>query len=474
MPTDCCRLAARALGCICFVGRCLTKITRSDTSNKTVNYSWRNMDNDSMYMNHPELASAEELEDWDFDERSGRIPTFPASWTPIIPNLLSLAMPGAMGRSKWEKRSPALGLNEMNIRALEKHAENSALLGVQRRRIFDIIRSKMLQQLISCSGAGSVGDLCKILRAELTSGVPAPAPAWYVFSTITFGPRKVGYSCCCHRGCLVTESVTSSPFKKCSQCRVSWYCSEKCQELDWLARHKVVCNDAAESRRKHRNVSAMLQKFCDFSLTGNAPFSRSRSMTSAEIAHSISQRKAHLKREKLRAAQSEAPNALLCYTSSLAVSFNKRSFRIHSIVVARGLVSRTDLNGKECKVVGCYSEASDRWPVQFVHSGEEKLIKEKNLEQKLRDDRDGDDDYYVDDCAAAAADADGDDDGDDDDVDDDDDYDDYDNDHDDYDNDDDDCDDDDDDVDDYDDGDNHDADDYGGGGGDDDDDDYDE
>ena len=200
------------------------------------------MDETDVYMNHRELASAEELEDWDFDELGARVPTFPAAWKQEKLKLADLMIPDAMGRSEWEQRSPALGLNEKSILALERHVANPDLLDVQRRRIFRYMRAKMLQQLIGCSGAGSVSDLCGILRSELQSRVPAPAPAWYVFSTITMGPRKVGYSACSNRNCLVTETATSAPFK-CSKCGVSWFCSEQCQALDWVARHKLVCNE---------------------------------------------------------------------------------------------------------------------------------------------------------------------------------------------------------------------------------------
>ena len=80
------------------------------------------MDDTDVYMNHRELASAEELEDWDFDELGARVPTFPAAWNREKRCKLSdLMIPDAMGRSKWEQRSPALGLNEKSILALEKH-----------------------------------------------------------------------------------------------------------------------------------------------------------------------------------------------------------------------------------------------------------------------------------------------------------------------------------------------------------------
>ena len=315
-------------------------------------------------------------------------------------------IPDAMGRSKWEQRSPALGLNEKSILALEKHSANPNLLDVQRRRIFRYIREKMLQQLISCSGAGSISDLCEILRSELQCGAPSPAPAWYVFSTISMGPRKIGYSSCSHRGCLITESLTRAPFKKCSKCKLSWYCSEKCQGLDWVARHKVVCDEAAEFRKQCEFTGSIFQKLSDASLTGDLPTTESNSLgsllaslNSPEVASRISQRRADLKKEKNRASGSEAPNPLSWYmtSSEIAASSSQRGFHLKSVAIARGLVSRTDLNGQRCVITGAFSEASGRWPVRFVDCGEEKLIKEENLEKDVcnfegSDDDDDDDD----------------------------------------------------------------------------------
>ena len=362
------------------------------------------MDITSVYINHRELASAEELEDWDFDELGARVPTFPASMN--REKLSDLMIPDAMGRSEWEQRSPALGLSEKSILALEQHSASPKLLDVQRRRIFRYIREKMLQQLISCSGAGSISDLCEILRSELQCGAPSPAPAWYVFSTISMGPRKIGYSSCSHRGCLITESLTCAPFKKCSKCKLSWYCSEQCQGLDWVARHKVVCEKAAESRKQFEFAGSFFQKLSDASLTGGLPTTESNSLgsllaslNSPEVASRISQRRADLKKEKNRASGSQAPNPLSWYmtSSEIAASSSQRGFHLKSVAIARDLVSRKDLNGQRCVITGAFSEASGRWPVRFVDCGEEKLIKEENLEKDVchfegSDDDDDDDD----------------------------------------------------------------------------------
>ena len=117
-------------------------------------------------------------------------------------------------------------------------------------------------------------------------------------------------------------------------------------------------------------------------------------MNSPEVASRISLRRADLKKEKLRASGSEAPNPLSWYmtSSELAASSSQRGFHLKSVAIARGLVSRTDLNGQRCVIIGAFSEASGRWPVRFVDSGEEKLIKEENLEKDVCNFEDSDDD----------------------------------------------------------------------------------
>ena len=334
-----------------------------------------------LYKEHRDLASPLELEDLDFDERFARIPTFPAAWNQVKLKLSGshALIPDAMGRSDWEKRSPALGLNEKCFEVLEHHVANPLLLDVQRRQIFRYLRVKMLQQLICCSGAGSVDDLCKILRAELAYGVPAPAPSWYVFSTITMGPRKIGYCSCSNRGCLVTESVESTPFKKCSRCRLAWYCSEKCQASDWVA-HSVICNESTKSCQKSECAKACIQRITDGEIN-DLPSTRSNSLCALldalslpEVESCIFQWQAYLKKEKNRTpgTGTEAPTALSRYMPSSATSSHQRSL-LESAVFARTLVSRSDLNERSCVINGSVSEASGRGPIRFHDSGEEEL-----------------------------------------------------------------------------------------------------
>jgi hypothetical protein len=345
------------------------------------------MNASDLYMDHRELASAAELEEWDLDERGARIPTFPKTWHQQLRKFTHLMIPDAMGRSEWEQRSPALGLDEKSIQALEQHAANPMLLDVQRRIIFRRLREHMLVQLIGCSGACSVNSLCEILRAELQRGVPAPAPTWYVFSTITMGPRKIGYSACSNRDCLVTESLASAgAFKKCSNCKVPWYCSQACQASDWATRHKDVCKEARQSRQKLEQVGSFFQKLSDASLTGGLPASESMeslvaSLKTPDIASRVAQRRADLKKEKLRDCTSGAiaPASDSWYNPRAAASSSQRSFQVNSVVIAQGLVTRADLNGKRCIIIGSFSEASGRWPVRFIDSGEQKLIKDESI-----------------------------------------------------------------------------------------------
>jgi hypothetical protein len=307
------------------------------------------MDAVDINMAYREVASPEELEEWDFDERQARIPTFPKSWN----RDMFLMIPDAMGRSEWEQRSPALGLNDDTIQDLEQHATNPLLLDVQRRILFQYLRHEMLQQLIGCSGAGSVHDLCEILRAELALGVPTPAPAWYVFSTITMGPRKIGYSACNHRGCLVTESLTSArAFKKCSFCKVPWYCSAACQSSDWAIRHKHICEEAKRSREQLKKVGEFFQKVSDAGHAGDAPAwnsmeSLAAAFESPEVASRMMQRTADLKKEKHRASASGAnsvdPN--WWQNDRHSTSSSQRSFQQASVVIVPGLFA---LKGRYC------------------------------------------------------------------------------------------------------------------------------
>jgi hypothetical protein len=211
-----------------------------------------------------------------------------------------------------------------------------------------------------------VGDLCEILRSEMQSGAPSPAPSWYVFSSISMGPRKIGYSSCSNRECMITESLTRAPFKKCAQCKVSWYCSDKCQGSDWVARHKMVCVEAAEFRKTCEFAGAFFQKLSVASLTGDLPRTGSNSFSSImaslnapDVVSRTSQRRSDLKKEKRKKVTSS------WYTPTSTISSSPSVFCSKTADNAQGLVSRTDLNGQRCIIIGPFSEASGRWPVRF-------------------------------------------------------------------------------------------------------------
>jgi hypothetical protein len=179
---------------------------------------------DTALQDFPELASAEEREEWHYSSshihRADEvIPTMPDWWNiSARSNRLEMA-PEASTRTAFEARPAALGLTAAEIDSLEAHSENPLLLPVQKRMCFNELREEVLRQLISASECGSVADLCRVLRDELDSGIPSPVPDWYVFPATSTGLRNIGYDCCAARGCLKTESVDSK-FPKCSKCKV--------------------------------------------------------------------------------------------------------------------------------------------------------------------------------------------------------------------------------------------------------------
>ena len=158
--------------------------------------------------------------------------------------------PEAQYRQEFESRPPALGATPALLEELRTHNAKLSAGGVQQRMLFQSLRDQMLRQLISCDGAKSMEDLVDILQREMESDIPAPVPDWYTFSTVTFGPRKIGYDRCsnwlgpCHRA----ETHDKPQFARCSKCKVAVYCSRECQAFDWKARHKKVCKHVAKER----------------------------------------------------------------------------------------------------------------------------------------------------------------------------------------------------------------------------------
>jgi len=183
---------------------------------------------------------------------------------------------------------------------MEIRMHNKILPNVQQRMLLKHLRSNMLRQLIACPGACTLEDLLKILEAEIDSGVPAPIPEWYKFSTVTMGPRKIGYDCCARRGCFETETV-DTPFSRCASCKVPYYCSRDCQVVDWKERHKHVCKDVIKQREQEQFVGKMLQRLSDMSMTGqDLGGDLGEAVRNAKSNSAVKRRRADLRAEKKR------------------------------------------------------------------------------------------------------------------------------------------------------------------------------
>ena len=207
------------------------------------------------YFDHG-LATAEEREDWEHNSADDAVRTTPSWWRERL--MACPPLPEALTRREFEARRPALGLTTAQVDDLETHAKNPLLHPAQLRSLFRMVRSTMCRNLIPTPGCSTVAELCSILRDEIASKVPARVPDWYVFSTVTMGPRKIGYDVCSARGCLQTETLDKR-FLKCGQCRLPLYCSKDCQKNDWKVRHKKVCREIAEQRKKVKSAGKILQ-----------------------------------------------------------------------------------------------------------------------------------------------------------------------------------------------------------------------
>jgi hypothetical protein len=61
--------------------------------------------------------------------------------------------------------------------------------------------------------------------------------------------RSCAYLACANLGAEgATEAGEGGGSKKCSGCRVAWYCSEACQYADWKVGHKRMCKALAAAR----------------------------------------------------------------------------------------------------------------------------------------------------------------------------------------------------------------------------------
>ena len=234
------------------------------------------MNAEDLYSGHPHLMTREEKEQYEHVDSENGIPTY----SPILRDWILFGRitgnedddedylgmrpsPEAEYRQEFERRSPALGATPALLEELKTHYAKLPDGGVQQRKLYNCLRGQMLRQLISCDGAKCMDDLVDILQKEMDSGVPSPVPDWYKFSTVTFGPRKIGYDRCsnwlgpCHRA----ETHDKPQFARCSKCKVAVYCSRECQAHDWKARHKKVCKHVAKEREKITRASAALSMF---------------------------------------------------------------------------------------------------------------------------------------------------------------------------------------------------------------------
>jgi len=240
------------------------------------------MDDSSLYIDRPDLQTADEIEDNNYQPNSSRLPDLPDAVRKRLV-LECLASPEAEFRAEFEVRPPAMGLTMRMIDEMLALNQDPRFRPVQQRFMFRLVREKMLRYLIPCVDCTTLQQLCDILKAEITSGVPSPVPSWYKFSTVTMGPRRIGYYACSWRECYKTEHYDSPPFQKCGACSVPQYCSKDCQRADWNARHKVVCKKAKREREQTTSVGSMLQSLSDLSLTGQWPEGEGGDINIAEL-----------------------------------------------------------------------------------------------------------------------------------------------------------------------------------------------
>jgi len=213
------------------------------------------MDTENLYIDRKDLMTYEELEEYQHNRSLEAIPTFtPNMRAWLIDYFEELPIPDAEEKNDFLRREPAMGATEAMLREIRKH--NARLPAVQQRVLFHHVRSKMLRQLISCSGAQRLDDLLDILEAESDSGKPSSIPKWYKFSPISFEPSRVGYEPCGARYCYRTES-TKKQFLKCPRCKLVYYCCNQCRESDWKARHKQVCPRGGEWREQMEKISSV-------------------------------------------------------------------------------------------------------------------------------------------------------------------------------------------------------------------------
>lgn len=219
------------------------------------------MNAEDLYWDREDLMTPEELEEWKHDPSDEIIQT-------LTPNLRSwllefggdMPVPDMEEKEDFLRRKPAMSATPALIAEARKHYHRLSPYPVQQRRLFKMIRSKLLRQLIPCSGVSAFDGLMDILQSELDSGIPSPIPDWYEFPTANFGPRDIGYRACENRSCFNTDTVEKQ-LDRCAKCKLAYYCSRDCQVADWKARHKQVCKKGSEFRDQTKKVADLLSKF---------------------------------------------------------------------------------------------------------------------------------------------------------------------------------------------------------------------
>lgn len=258
-----------------------------------------------LYNEREDLMSPEEREEYNFDPQMASIPTVS---DPLREWLYGEddATPEAATRRAFERRPPALGITDAILKEYREHW--ARLPPIQKRMLAKTLHGRMLRMLISCDGLDprDLEGHLQILEAERASGTPSPVPDWYEYSTVTMGPRKIGYDGCSAHGCFRTERHDQPQFARCSRCKVAIYCGRECQRKDWTERHKQVCKSAAKKRDGIAKLGMMMQRLSDMSLTGQGSDIGSM-MRDADHNPVVQERRRQLQAEANRPKNQPAP-----------------------------------------------------------------------------------------------------------------------------------------------------------------------
>ena len=85
---------------------------------------------------------------------------------------------------------------------------------------------------------------------------------------IRFYDKTNGTLICFNRKCQkkngkIFQSNVKPKLRLCNGCRVVYYCSRKCQKIDWKSQHSKQCNDLANVWWKQLQCSDRITKFID-------------------------------------------------------------------------------------------------------------------------------------------------------------------------------------------------------------------